>query len=551
MKGKVRAATAEQLPGEAADAFTADRIAYRSVVHRIHEVTQTLLPDDATIVIVGKAESELLNLRGRNVWRFPQAPDGSYAGYYPACSTAAIVHLEAIRSKGAGFLLIPEISRWWLEHYVDFAQHVRRRYPCLLDEAGVGLYFSLRPQQAGIYEPAPRRASDVWQTIDDVLERVRGRGVAEPAILDCRTGLDLAANLPQQPVFSPASSETTLPYLDHSIDIVAVRAGDATAEREADRVAQSAVLLVRNDGGDGQRAHSVTVRWNSVLDRTAPPTVSIVIPCLNGIAHTDACLTALRETLPDDFAGEIIVVDDGSDAETLARLKTWSEVEPRLRVLRNESNMGFIRSVNKGADAATGEILIFLNNDTIPIAGWLPPLLRTFRERPDAGAVGGRLVYPSGRLQEAGGVVFRDGSAANFGRDDHDPDLPMYRVFREVDYCSAALLATPRATFLELGGFDLHYEPGYYEDTDYCFRLRDRGYRVFLQPESVVMHCEGATAGLDVSVGMKRYQVVNREKFITRWQDALERQADRPDRLDFVELHALTGRYLVNRDGAA
>ena len=509
--------------------LTTDQIDYRAVVLRIQEVTRTLVPPDSTIIVVGKAERALLDL-DRTVWRFPQSADGAYAGYYPACSTAAIVHLEAIRAKGAGYLLIPEISRWWLDHYVDFAQHLRRRYTCLLDEAGVGLYFSLASNVDGA-------GKGLWQTIDDVIERVRNRGVAEPAILDWQTGLDLGKRLPDQAVFSPGVNDATLPYLDHSIDIVAVRPGETQAIREADRVAESAVLVLTNG--------EATVRWNAELKRSEAPSVSIVMPCYNGLAHTNACLTALRETLPDDFAGEIIIVDDGSDPETVAGLKAWTKIERRLRVLRNRTNIGFLRSVNKGAKAATGDVLVFLNNDTIPIAGWLAPLLRTIREHRDAGAVGGRLVYPSGRLQEAGGVVFRDGSAANFGRDDHNPDLPLYRVFREVDYCSAALMATPRSVFLELGGFDLHFAPGYYEDTDYCFRLRDKGYRVFLQPESVVMHCEGGTAGLDVSQGMKRYQVVNQEKFIARWQHALTRQAIRPDHLDFVELHALAGHYPV------
>ena len=518
-------------------ALTADEIAYRAVVLRVQELAQALVPEGSTILVVGKAEKELLDLRGRCVWRFPQSADGEYAGYYPACSTAAIVHLEAIRSKGADYLLVPEISRWWLDHYADFAHHLRRRYPCLLDEAGVGLCFSLT---------AKRDRDDVWQTVDDVIARVRNRNGTEPAILDWHTGLDLEKHLPNQAVFAPPSSEPVLPYLDQSVDIVAIRSGNAKAIREASRVAQSAVVVF-----SGQRAApSAKVRWNSVLNQTSSPTVSIVIPCHNGMAHTDACLRALGETLPVDFPGEIIVVDDGSGTETVSGLRAWTKIEPRLRIIRNRTNLGFLRSVNKGAEAATGEILVFLNNDTIPIAGWLPPLLRTFQEHPDAGAVGGRLVYPSGRLQEAGGVVFQDGSAANFGRDDHNPDLPIYRVFREVDYCSAALLATPRSVFLDLGGFDPHYEPAYYEDTDYCFRLRDRGYRVFLQPESVVAHCEGGTAGLDVSLGMKRYQVVNHTKFKERWHHALQRQAVRPDRLDFVELHALAGHYPV-KGGAA
>lgn len=521
-------------PGD--DVLTAEEREYRRIVRRIQEVTADLIPAKATIIVLGKAERELLDLPRRTVWRYPQTPDGEYAGYYPACSTSAIVHLEAIRSRGAGYLLIPEISRWWLDHYVDFANHVRSRYPCLLDEAGAGLYFSLRPKPAG---------EDAWQVLDDVLERVRNHGVEEPAILDWNTGLNLAMRLPEQPVFSPPSGDPVLPYLDGSIDIVAVSQGNREAAREAGRVAASAVVTFSKPSARHDTP-AVKVQWKSALERSDLPTTSIVIPCFNGMAHTDACLSALGETLPADASVEILVVDDASNAETARRLKAWTRREKRLRVLRNASNLGFLRSVNRGAEAATGEILVFLNNDTIPIAGWLAPLLRVFNERPDAGAVGGRLVYPSGRLQEAGGVVFRDGSAANFGRDDHNPDLPMYRVFRQVDYCSAALLATRRSTFMELGGFDLQYEPGYYEDTDYCFRLRELGLRVFLQPETVVVHTEGGTAGLDVSVGMKRYQVVNREKFIERWQHRLEEQAVRPDRFDFVEQHALAGHYGIH-----
>ena len=111
-------------------------------------------------------------------------------------------------------------------------------------------------------------------------------------------------------------------------------------------------------------------------------------------------------------------------------------------------------------------------------------------------------------------------------------------------------MATRRSLFREIGGFDTHYEPGYYEDTDYCFKLRDKGYRVVVQPESVVVHVEGGTAGLDVSRGMKRFQVVNQQKFQRRWSHVLQRQAVRPDRLDFAALHGLAIRGTTNGDAA-
>ena len=125
-------------------------------------------------------------------------------------------------------------------------------------------------------------------------------------------------------------------------------------------------------------------------------------------------------------------------------------------------------------------------------------------------------------------MVFRDGSAANFGRGDHDVDAPQYNVVREVDYCSGALLATRRALFEQIGGFDDRYRPAYYEDADYCFAVRQRGFRVYYQPECAVVHLEGASSGTDLSRGVKQYQVLNQAKFAEKWSGALSRQAPRP-----------------------
>lgn len=223
------------------------------------------------------------------------------------------------------------------------------------------------------------------------------------------------------------------------------------------------------------------------------------------------------------------MIDDASTDETAEMLERWARRDPRVRVIRNPEGLGFLDSCNRGAEFATGEILVFLNNDTLPRPGWLPPLLRTLTEQPRAGAVGGKLLYPDGTLQEAGGMIFNDASGCNVGRGDARPDRPPYNALREVDYCSGALLATPRALFLSLGGFDRRFRPAYYEDTDYCFSLWDRGYRVFYQPESEVVHIEGVTSGTDLRSGVKSHQVVNRLKFAEKWRTALASQtAPRP-----------------------
>ena len=126
--------------------------------------------------------------------------------------------------------------------------------------------------------------------------------------------------------------------------------------------------------------------------------------------------------------------------------------------------------------------------------------------------------------------MFRDGSGANFGRDDFEPDAPLYTHVRRVHYCSGALLATPRDVFHSLGGFDANYRPAYYEDTDYCFSVRASGRAVYYQPESVVVHLEGATSGTDPNSGVKRYQTRNRQTFRTKWRQALATHPEPPSR---------------------
>jgi GT2 family glycosyltransferase len=272
------------------------------------------------------------------------------------------------------------------------------------------------------------------------------------------------------------------------------------------------------------------------------PTVSIVIPCHEQFAHTQACIKALEETIPTWFRGEILIVDDASSPSTVADLQQLAGSNPHVNLLRNEVNSGFLASVNRAVEEASGEFAVLLNNDTIPLPGWLPPLLAPFRARDDVGAVGGRLVYPDGRLQEAGGLVFRDGSAAKFGYGDLDPDFPLFTVPREVDYCSACLLAFRRDFFLDSGGFDPAYGFGFYEDTDFCFRVRALGRVVLYEPESVIVHVEGASAGTDLTQGAKRFQALNARLFTERWEDALARQYERPAELDREALQQLATR---------
>ncbi len=250
----------------------------------------------------------------------------------------------------------------------------------------------------------------------------------------------------------------------------------------------------------------------------ATPRVSIVIPVHNKIDYTVACLRSLAEH-PGAISFEVVVVDDASSDATVDRLAQIAGI----RVLRNAQNLGFVGSCNAGADVAQGTFLAFLNNDTVVTEGWLDALLRVFDEEPDCGLVGAKLVYPDGRLQEAGGIIFADGSGWNYGRFENPAD-PRFEFRREADYCSGAAVVIRRDLFRQLGGFDARYAPAYYEDTDLAFAVRAAGRKVFYEPRAAVVHFEGITAGTDTGSGMKRFQTINRGKFLEKWKNELARQ---------------------------
>ena len=366
------------------------------------------------------------------------------------------------------------------------------------------------------------------------------------------TGWNLAGRFPHCSVFSPTTEDRALPYCDRSIDFVAANLGDEEAISEGRRVAEMLFVAfpkivarsepTKNRLDNNRRAPNSlnpVIEWRETLFAHETPTTSILIPVHNQWSVTAACLRSLFETLPKSFRGEVLVADDASSDETAEELSQWSAREPVLKILRNQTNQGFLRTCNLAAAASTGEILVLLNNDTVLLPNWLPPLWQVIAEHPDAGAVGGKLLFHDGSLQEAGGMVFRDGSAANFGRTDANPADLIYNFLRPVDYCSGALLATPRKVWEEIGGFDTRYEPAYYEDTDYCFAVRQIGRRVYYQPDSEIVHLEGLSSGTDISCGVKRYQALNQQKFLSKWADVLKRQPERPPHEDCASWRAL------------
>jgi glycosyltransferase involved in cell wall biosynthesis len=246
------------------------------------------------------------------------------------------------------------------------------------------------------------------------------------------------------------------------------------------------------------------------------PVVSIIIPAWNKWQYTVNCLKSISENTASNY--EVIVVNDASQDETATVL---SKVK-NLRLINNKDNMGFIESCNLGAKAAKGDYILFLNNDTMVTKNWLTRLLEVIRSE-DVGAVGSKLVYPDGTLQEAGAIIWSDGTASNYGCGD-DPEKPEYNYIREVDYCSGACLLVKKELFNKVEGFDKRFNPGYCEESDFCMTLRNLGYKVMYQPASMVVHFGRVTFGDSI----KKYQAINEQKLREKWNTALPKDYYHP-----------------------
>ena len=253
------------------------------------------------------------------------------------------------------------------------------------------------------------------------------------------------------------------------------------------------------------------------LDLTPPahPAVSVLLVLHNRAELTLGCLESL--VAQDGVRFEVVIVDNASTDDTGVLLDRLRGVE----TIRSPENLGFLHACNLAARAARGDSLLFLNNDTVVHPGSVAAALDTLARDPSIGAVGGRLVFPDGRLQEAGSIIWNDGSCLGYGRGD-SPWLAPYAFERDVDFCSAAFLLTPRSRFTALGGFDPRYEPAYYEDADYCVRLWKAGARVVYDPRAVVTHVEfGSAASAARAVTM---QLERRSTFVDAHRAWLARQ---------------------------
>ncbi|HMS85141.1 MAG TPA: glycosyltransferase [Nitrospira sp.] len=236
--------------------------------------------------------------------------------------------------------------------------------------------------------------------------------------------------------------------------------------------------------------------------------VSIVIPVWNKLELTEKCLSKLAE-VTEGIEYEVIVVDNHSTDGTAEFL---SRLGGDVRIITNEDNLGFAKACNQGAAVARGKYLVFLNNDTIPLCGWLKELVAEAEADPKVGIVGSKLLYADGTIQHAG-VLFMRSRVAPYHRYRLAPaDLPAVNRRCELQCVTAACMLVRREYFEEAGGFDEGFRNSF-EDVDLCLKIRNKGYRVVYQPRSVLYHLESQTPG------RKLHDEANAQRLTERWKD--------------------------------
>jgi GT2 family glycosyltransferase/glycosyltransferase involved in cell wall biosynthesis len=452
---------------------------YRKMVSVLREMARQNVPRDATVIVLSRGDEDLVDLYGREAWHFPRQTDGRFAGHYPDNGVAAVAQLESQLALGGRFLLVPATSAWWLDHYPELGAHLRAAAGVVASEEGIGQLFDLSETTAG--------SKDWLSALEGLLAEIESVEGTDPSVLDL-TELELSATLPHRAVFAPIpGAGAKLPYVDGGADVVLVTSGDER-QAEAVRIARTAVLELQGEEATTRR---LEVKWQEEQTESGQPLVSIVIPC--GGPHDRVVLERVLRRLPESLGCEVFAATTGRQP---AWLRSLSRTHSGLEVVRAQGKT-LAAAYDAGAQAARGETLVLLRNDVIPLPGWLPPLLRVLRTTPDAHAVGGLVLSPSGCIAEAGGMVCSDGATVRVGAGDYKISAPPYSFVREVDFCSAGPLATRRQTFLRVGGLDLERHDAALAFADLCLRAGKRGGRVYFQPESASVALDAASLLLD------------------------------------------------------
>jgi hypothetical protein len=431
------------------------------MVALLPQTVDELLPSNSKVLVISKGDENLIRFDSCRGGHFPQERSGGYTGFYPASSAAAISHLEALRFQGAEYLVVPATAHWWFETYPDFEHHLERRY-AMVDRA---------PETFTIFS---LRSASSWLQLEEVINDFKREFNREPAILNWDCDFRFSQIFPECRWFQPLStSSDTVPYLDQTIDLVAVPTAHPTRLKEARRVASEGLILVTNSEPINS-APVLSVERFPHLRPSETPLVSIIVGQSNHDLPVDQKLVFLQESIPSQLRCEILIRELGERFGKQS-LKAEKKVPKKGRSLGASSI--------SNPESANGDIVVFLGPHTLPLPGWLPSFLRVFSERADAGVVGGRLINFDGTQNQIGGVVFRDGSVERLGGDEVDPGSPAYGYLREVDVCASTFFATRRSLLKTTGKPSTLGDKGPYATAEYCFGAREKGYNVYFEPD--------------------------------------------------------------------
>ena len=248
------------------------------------------------------------------------------------------------------------------------------------------------------------------------------------------------------------------------------------------------------------------------------PEVSIVIINWNAASLTLDCIRQIWAKT-EGVRYEIIIADNGSSERDCSMLR---DLGAGVRIIEIGCNRFFGEANNIAVEAANGDYVCLLNNDAFVESGWIEALITPLRNRHDVGATGPLFLFPDGTVQEAGGTVDKKGYPLRSGRGSASLSVDLVEP-RVVDYISAATFMMSKSLFTNIGGFDLQFEPAYYEDTDLCFKVKASGKDVLYCPSAKVIHIEGSASNGSPDAELHRRNIgdLNREKFIARWGDYL------------------------------
>lgn len=247
----------------------------------------------------------------------------------------------------------------------------------------------------------------------------------------------------------------------------------------------------------------------STIINNKEPLVSIIIPAYNAMGVIKECLDSVLKINYSRF--KITVVDDNSQDDTADFIKNnYTNID----VFKTRKNLGFAAAVNLGIKKTSSDIIVLLNMDTAVDVMWLNPLVNALISDKTIGLVGSKILYPDGKtVQHAGGILRPNGLSVHIGKGEFDKR--QYNDIRDVDYLTGASLGFRRDILNIVGFFDEGYRPLYYEDTDFSFRIRKKGYKVLYIPESMLIHKENISTG-GLSDAFYYYYHKNRLRFVLK-----------------------------------